>query len=317
MTQVPGKLDGAAPIVLLVDDCRDVHRLLGARLRSEHIDLVGAFSGEEGLELARELKPALVLLDLDMHGIDGFEVLRRLKDRPETLHLPVIVLSGKSNPQDKVTAFDLGVVDYLTKPFDLTELRVRLRSALRIHSLVQMLAQRAQIDGMTGLWNRDCFDRRWLEETERSKRHQRPLSLALLDLDRFKAINDTYGHPAGDAVIQGTAQLLQQIARASDICCRYGGEEFAVIMPDTAPRDAEKLFDRVRLALEETAWPKHPDRKVTISVGIAGTTGGSVLERVAWLEAADRALYASKAQGRNRVSVTEFTDEGPRLADAG
>lgn len=303
--------------VLLVDDCVDVHRLLEVRLRSEGIEVIGVTDGESALARAREVNPAIVLLDLDMPGLDGFEVLRRLKDDETLMDTPVIVLSGLSGANDKVTAFDLGAVDYVTKPFDMTELRVRVRAALRLNSLMRMLAQRAQIDGLSGLWNRAYFDERWRTETERARRHDRPLSLAMIDLDHFKAVNDAHGHPAGDAVIQGVARLLKREIRASDVACRYGGEEFALIMPDTDPEQAAHLCERIRAALEAMTWPRHPSRRVTMSCGVAGSARGTPVQAIDWIEAADGLLYATKRDGRNQVSMTDLTPREPRIREAG
>lgn len=304
MTPAEATSTDTRPLMLVIDDSADVHRLLQARLRSEPLELITATTGRAGLEIARDRLPAIILLDLDMPGFDGFEVLRALKDGPTTMHLPVIVLSGLQSPHDKVTAFDLGAIDYITKPFDLTELKVRIRSALRIHQLLDMLAKRAQVDGLTGLYNRAHFDQRWPQAISTAARHHRPLSIALIDVDHFKSINDTYGHPAGDAVLQEVASLLQAQSRASDICCRYGGEEFAIVMPDTGPDDALVLCDRIRELLEETNWPKHPERTVTASIGIAGSAGAATLSPEAWLELADKALYQAKNTGRNRVVIS-------------
>lgn len=294
------------PEVLLIDDCIDVYRLLGARLRSETMHLSYSDSGSDGLKQARETSPALVLLDIEMPGIDGFEVLRGLKSDPVTLNIPVIVLSGLNSPHDKVTAFDLGAIDYITKPFELTELRVRVRSALRLYRLMAMLAQRAQIDGLTGLWNRTYFSERLASEVARAGRHNRPLSLAVMDIDHFKSINDTYGHPAGDSVIQGLAEMLQTTSRADDVACRYGGEEFALIMPDTTVEDALGVCERIRNTFEAKTWPRHPGRHCTLSCGIAGSNGGASLPPDQWLETADKQLYASKQGGRNRTSTADL-----------
>ncbi len=301
MTATSLQLDDNKPVVLLIDDSLDVHRLLKARLRAEDIDFVSASSGEQGIALAKERQPLLTLLDLDMPGMDGFEVLRALKDDPATVQIPVIILSGLQSAQDKVTAFDLGAVDYVTKPFDLAELRVRLRSALRMNQLLRMLAQRAQIDGLTGLWNRAYFDARWAEEFARAVRHGRPLSVAMIDVDHFKSINDGFGHPAGDAVLQGVARLLQRELRQSDIACRFGGEEFVLILADTDAVAAVALCDRIRLALSELAWSRHPERNVTASFGVAGCDAVPTVSAEKWIEIADQNLYTAKRSGRNRV----------------
>ncbi|MAY73604.1 MAG: diguanylate cyclase response regulator [Phycisphaerae bacterium] len=310
------QLDCGEPTVLVIDDSIDVHRLLLARLRSETLKLVCVASGPAGLKAVDELGPSVILLDLDMPLMDGFEVLRELKDDPSKRDIPVIVLSGLNSPQDKVTAFDLGAHDYVTKPFDVAELRVRVRAALRLSRLLAMLGQRAQVDGLTGLWNRGYFDSRWAEEVSTASRHDRPLSLAMLDIDHFKAINDTFGHPAGDAVLEGFSEMLGQQRRASDIACRYGGEEVALIMPDTTPADALVLANRVRAKLEETVWKRHPERRVTVSIGIAGADHGVELGAADWLQQADEQLYKAKQNGRNRTEVKDLGNK-LRLAEAG
>ncbi len=310
MTSRPQQFDEVKPTVLVIDDSADVHRLLRARLRHEEIELLAAEGGRKGIEAAKTIKPAMILLDLDMPDMDGFEVLRHLKNDPATLDTPVIVLSGLQSAQDKVMAFDLGAVDYITKPFNLTELRVRVRSALKMHRLVQMLAQCAQLDGLTGLWNRAYFDKRWSDEIAAAQRHGRAVSLAMLDVDHFKSINDTYGHPAGDSVLQGLSKVLQRECRQEDIACRYGGEEFALIMPDTAPAAGAQVCERIRIALAEGNWPRHPERGVTVSIGLTGSARPIDIAPALWVEAADKNLYTAKKTGRNRLV---FTDVDPKL----
>ncbi len=239
--------------------------------------------------------------------MDGLSVLRRLKEIPQTQHIPIIVLSGQQSPQDKVSAFDLGAVDYVTKPFELTELRVRIRSALRMQQLVQMLAQRAQIDGLTGLWNRTFFDRRWAEEHARCARHGHAMSVALLDLDHFKSVNDSFGHPAGDMVLNGVAKVLQRESRQSDLACRYGGEEFVLLMPDTPASDSTTVCERIRVAVEACRWPRFPMLRVTVSIGLAGASGAAPVSADQWVEATDHNLYSAKRAGRNRLVVTDLT----------
>lgn len=317
--QINPDYNSTTPTVLLIDDSQFVHRLLDARLRSESIQLLGAKDGKKGLDLAFECSPALILLDLDMPVLDGFETLRILKDDPRTRDIPVIVLSGMNSSQDKVAAFDLGAIDFVTKPFELTELRARVRSSLKMYALLQMLAQKAQIDGLSELFNRSYFDDRFHAEFDRSIRHGHALSLAMFDIDHFKSINDTYGHPAGDTVIAGVAKLITHETRSTDIACRYGGEEFIIIMPETDPKQALLLCDRIRKHCEQMSWPSHPTRNVTVSIGVAGLSEGQTIQITpeAWVELADRNLYDAKQSGRNRVKATHLDAHTIDLAKAG
>jgi len=292
--------DDKACRILIIDDAEDAHVLLRKKLGDEGYATISAYDGREGLAEARASEPALIILDLDMPTMDGFEVLRELKDDETLMHTPVIVLSGSSNSQDMITGLELGAVDFVSKPFDFAELRARVRSAIRIHKLMGMLAQRAQIDGLTGLWNRAYFDRQLATEISDCRRSGRPLTLAFCDLDRFKSINDSYGHPAGDAVLEGFGRILQSELRQHDLACRYGGEEFAIILRGTTAEEAESVLERVRVRLERQAWPLHPERAVTASFGLASWLGeGESAEGL--VTRADAALYQAKSRGRNRV----------------
>lgn len=301
------------PVVVLIDDSQDVHRLLTVRLRSEPIELKCFSSGAEALATFEQLKPTLVLLDLDMPDMDGFAVLRAIKAMPAMANTPVLILSGLTGADDKVAAFDLGATDYVTKPFDMSELRARVRSALRMARLVRLLAERAEVDGLTGLANRAAFNRRWTQSVSEAQRYGKKLTLAVLDIDHFKKINDTYGHPAGDEVIQGFASTITSSIRESDTACRYGGEEFCVIMPETGPEDAKIMAERIREAMQESVWNKHPEHKVTVSIGLAGSDGGATITPEVWLERADKALYTAKNGGRNRV-VTDVIAAPVKMA---
>ncbi len=317
-TTLPVLQDATKPAVLLVDDSVIVHRLLQARLKHEHISLTTCLSGREAIELAKANPPAVILLDLEMPGVDGFEVLRTLKDNPATLHVPVIVLTGRGGSEDKVTAFDLGAVDYVTKPCDLAELRARLRAALRLDRLLKLLAERAEVDGLTGLANRAAFNKRWAERVAEHTRYKTPLSLMMVDADHFKRINDTYGHPAGDEVLQQIAQTLQQESRTTDVVCRYGGEEFVVILGNTGDAEGAIVADRIRTTIGAIRWARHPDAPVTVSIGLAGTDGAACeLTPEQWLEVADKNLYHAKHQGRNRVVSSNVGAPPLKFAKAG
>jgi diguanylate cyclase (GGDEF)-like protein len=271
------------------------------------------------MERVKNQPPSVILLDLQMPEMDGFEVLRRLKDSAATHNLPVIVLSGKTGSEDKVSAFDLGATDYVTKPCDMAELRARLRAALRTERLMSLLAERAEVDGLTGLGNRASFNKRWAEKVAEVQRYKCALSLAMIDADHFKRINDTYGHPAGDQVLQTIGQLLQHECRTPDIVCRYGGEEFAMIMPNTGPADAAQVADRIRVAIAQVVWPRHPEHPVTVSIGLSGTSAnGPSVTAEQWIDLADKNLYTAKHSGRNRVIWSDLAALLPlQLSKAG
>lgn len=307
------------PVLLLVDDSQFVHRILESRLRSESISIIGEFNGQAGFERAKKECPSLILLDLDMPVMDGYETIRALKDEPITRDIPIIVLSGMDSSQDKVAAFDLGAIDFVTKPFELSELRARIRSSLKMSALLKMLAQKAQIDGLSGLFNRAYFDSRFKEEFDRAVRHGHALSLAIIDLDHFKSVNDTYGHPAGDAVITGVSQIIQSQCRNIDIACRYGGEEFVLIMPETSPDQALIACERIRVACEQKVWAQHPSRSVTLSCGLIGTDDGSSINSTpsAILESVDKNLYQAKQSGRNRVTGMYMDGAPIKISKAG
>lgn len=298
--------------VLIVDDSADVHRLLRARLKHDELELDSATTEDEGFDRALAFSPDLVLLDVGLPTDEGLRLLRRLKDDPRTRDVPVVMLSSFQSPQIKVAAFDLGAVDYVTKPFDMTELRVRMRAALRTYELLQMLSKRAQIDGLTGLWNRAFFDKRMAEELTRSQRYGHPMSLAMVDLDFFKQVNDTYGHPVGDAVLQGVARILRRETRESDLVCRFGGEEFAIVMPETNPQAAVTLSERIRIAVGEARWPRVPQLHVTVSMGVIGASApGALPNPEDWVELCDKQLYAAKRSGRNRIVHAFVPDVKP------
>ncbi|MEY4117608.1 MAG: Response regulator PleD [Planctomycetota bacterium] len=291
------------PRILAVDDSELMHRLLRTRLQLEQVEIHCALTGEEGLRLAAELQPEVMLLDIDLDGMDGFEVLQRLKENPRTRDIAVIFISASCETMDRVRCLDLGAVDFIPKPFEMAELKARVRSAIRVQQLLRMLSQRAQLDGLTALWNRAYFDQRLAAECAESKRHGKSVALVMCDIDHFKSVNDRFGHPFGDEVLALFASILSG-GRASDVPCRYGGEEFGVILPATTLAEAVEVAERFRRTFEEHQWRRHPDLVLTASFGVAelallpaGATPADLLMQ------ADSALYASKRSGRNRVST--------------
>jgi diguanylate cyclase (GGDEF)-like protein/PAS domain S-box-containing protein len=294
------------PRVLVIDDSPDIQALLAARLSSEQVVLRKAMSAREGLDFAFESPPDLVLLDLDLPDANGLGVCRELKTDPRTSNVPVLFLTGTEDATMKAAAFDLGAVDYITKPFEPTELRARVRSALRTKRYQDLLATRSQLDALTGLWNRGYFDTRLAEEASASLRHGHPLCVALLDIDHFKKLNDTFGHPFGDQVLQAFAAALPKTLRTSDVACRYGGEEFALILRETPAAQGLIVAERVRQAIANLPLKSRGEMvRITVSIGLACTDNASLAklrtQPGTLVQAADTALYRAKNAGRNRV----------------
>ncbi len=292
------------PRILAIDDCPLVHGLLKHHLRHESAEIHIAGGASEGLAMAKSIRPDVVLLDIELGesgDLDGFEILARLKADEATSEAAVIFLSASASTEARVRGLDLGAIDFVAKPFEAAELRARVRSALRIRQLVRMIAQKARIDGLSGLWNRAYFDRRLDDEVSESRRYGRPVTLVLADIDHFKRINDGFGHPVGDAVIERFASILST-GRASDVPCRYGGEEFALILPGVTAASAIEVAERIRRRLSEERWSGHDRLQVTASFGIADLDACGVDSTAATLvEAADEALYRAKSAGRDRV----------------
>jgi two-component system cell cycle response regulator len=299
------------PRLLAIDDSELIHKILRVRLQHEQLEVHSALNGEEGIRLAKELRPEVILLDIELGDMTGFDVLQSLKADSETKDIAVMLISAFSESIDRVRGLDLGAVDFITKPFEVIELTARVRSILRLQSAMHMLAVKAQIDGLTGLWNRKYFDARLESEFSESLRHGRPLALIMTDIDKFKSLNDGYGHPFGDLVLERFARILSS-GRSSDVACRYGGEEFGIVLPSTSIAEAHDVAERFRERLAAEHWPRHEDLRVTASFGVADMSSitNNSLPR-AMVEAADRALYAAKHGGRNRVESAPHSEAVP------
>ena len=294
--------------VLVIDDEQSIHKLIAARLRPEGIVVTGELDGVRGIARAITESIDLILLDVGLPNLDGFQVCRKLKEHPSTRNIPIIFLTSDSTMEAKIRGLDMGAVDYVTKPFEQAELRARVRAGLRTKRLQDILERQSFLDGLTGLWNRPYLDQRLESELNVAHRYGRPLGLMMTDIDHFKRVNDTWGHPAGDAVLRELALRIESQVRASDVAARYGGEEFVVILPNTEVADGFRLAERIRNAISATPirLPNDDETTITASIGISGirpprdardlkTLSDSLLAR------ADVALYSVKSSGRDCV----------------
>jgi diguanylate cyclase (GGDEF)-like protein len=285
--------------VLIVDDSKAIHVALKTLLRDLPIDISSAYDGELGVAMAAALKPDLVLLDVDMPRLSGYDACKRLKADPATGIIPVIFLSGQNSTEEKIRGLDMGAFDYVIKPFEPAELVARVNVSLRMKFLLDLLSQKAMIDGLTGLWNRAYLQQHLAIKTSEASRENTPLSCMIIDVDHFKKLNDVHGHPFGDEVLRGVSQMLLEQSRGEDVVCRYGGEEFVVLMPGVAGEQALSAAERMRKSIAALTFKRGDlELSVTVSVGLADTVdspGASLVSR------ADEALYHAKRNGRDRV----------------
>jgi len=270
--------------ILVVDDSRTQLEWLVSVLEREGYQVRTASGGKEAIRNVRAEPPDLVLLDMILPDMDGLEVLRIVKARPEDRFIPVIILSVKSDLDSKVTGLRIGADDFLAKPFAEAELLARCAAMLRIKVLQ--------------------------EEFRRAARYSDPVSLIMIDLDHFKQVNDRYGHPFGDVVLRGTAERIRASTRDPDVCARYGGEEFTVILPKTHLSGALAVAERIWKELGAQGYPLPPgaagapgDLRVTASLGIAFYPSKDISTPELLLRFADEALYQAKRAGRNTICL--------------
>ena len=299
--------------LLVVDDDALLRRSLNLQLTRAGYEVDEAEDGQVAWDMIQREAYRFVITDWNMPGVNGPELVRRIRDMSSAGYTYIMILTAHSDKPDVVAGLQSGTDDYLTKPYDMDELRARVAIGVRILELEARLqeslasaAERAVRDGLTGLFNRREFDRRLADEVQRVARYQRPLSLLMIDIDHFKHYNDQHGHPQGDTLLRELSTLFLSCVRSTDFIARYGGEEFAVLLPETDPASAlavaRSILERVGahpFLYRET----QPGAALTVSIGVAGRDDAHPdAERL--LLAADQALYQAKREGRNRVVAT-------------
>ncbi|MDK2954622.1 MAG: hypothetical protein PWQ57_118 [Desulfovibrionales bacterium] len=292
--------------VLIVDDMPTNIKILSDALRGEY-RLSAAVRGPDALEIAEaEDPPDLILLDVMMPEMDGYEVLKRLKRNHRTRNIPVIFVTSKNQLEDEIRGLSLGAVDYISKPFYVPIVKARVKNHMELKRKTDLLERLALLDGLTGIPNRRKFDIHFKRELRRVARSGLPLSVIMADIDYFKGYNDHLGHGAGDDCLRLTARALSlQLKRPGDLAARYGGEEFSVVLPETDLQGALALAEAMRNAVAELKI-EHPaspvGEYVTMSLGLAVAIPAKDAEPAQLLAVADNQLYKSKQLGRNRVS---------------
>ena len=293
--------------VLAAEDNPVFQSMLKTMLTKWGYQAVTARSGTEAWNvLESENAPRLAVLDWMMPGMDGLEICRRIRSAHREPYIYILLLTARTESQDLIEGMEAGADDYLTKPFNSHELRVRLRAGQRILELQEellkareALREQATHDGLTGLLNRSSILEKLHDELSRAARTGDPVSVLMADLDRFKSINDSLGHLAGDAVLREAARRLKAAARRYDSVGRYGGEEFLIVLPGCDTSDAGVQAERMREAIGATPFVT-PSRQVSVTASL-GAACSSDIAPEALVREADDALYEAKADGRNRV----------------
>ncbi|GAB4484204.1 MAG: diguanylate cyclase [Thermodesulfovibrionales bacterium] len=315
--------------VLLVEDDALQANETRALLTKTGYEVLWAQDGINAIKQVKSEKPDIILLDVVLPGLDGYEVCRWLKLEESTKGIPVIMLTVKKDLADKVSGLQIGADDYLPKPYNELELNARIYASLRTKALQDELKAKnnqleellykveymAITDVLTGLFNRRRFHDVVGKEFERAKRYAMPLSIIMLDIDHFKQVNDRYGHQAGDGVLKQISEIILKSIREVDTASRFGGEEFIVVLPNTDRKDALTVAERMRKTISETAFPDVPDTRVTVSLGVAGIPDDLIATEEQMVRCADYALYTSKKGGRNRIEVCDGLTLKRRLSE--
>lgn len=293
--------------ILIADDDSVSRRLLEAFLKKRGYDVIATSDGCEALEVLQSPEsPSLVISDWMMPNMDGLELCRKIRAMENSDYIYLIILTGKGKKEDVIMGLEAGADDFLVKPFDPEELKYRLKIGERIIALEQRILKLAATDSLTGVLNRRAFLERMETELNRSSRESTSFSIIMADIDHFKIINDTYGHQAGDNVLQHFTEQLSILKRPYDFIGRYGGEEFVICIIGADHLHAGSVAERMRKKVQEMKIML-PDNsqsiKITASFGVSLFKRGSVESMDSLIARADEAMYTAKRMGRNQIFV--------------
>lgn len=297
--------------VLIIEDHPDQRDLLAIVLQREGYQVATAANGVEALEHLERENIQIILSDIMMPKMDGFELIKHIRSNPALKAIYVILITARIQEGDRVRGLDLGADDYITKPFSFSELLARVRVGSRVVKYQRHLEHQSHVDALTGLYNRRALEEKFQEEFERAKRYSHALSVLILDIDNFKTINDTYGHHGGDTALVRIAEILREKTRQSDFSARFGGEEFVLVLPETDQENAHQVATKIHDEIRICTFGK-PDRTftLTVSIGLCSTSDRPYSEWRQMLDTADQALYRAKNRGKDRVE-TWVADANP------
>lgn len=311
---MPSQIENKKRKILVVDD-DDTNRLLvGKALDYEGYQVQQAENGHEALKVMNEWGPHLILLDVNMPGLNGLETLAKLRVRDE--YVSVVFVSANSRSEDIIRGLDAGADDYIVKPFDVLELLARVRSQLRIKDLNDSLKKAndrlkelVDIDDLTGLFNMRSLYKRLDFELDRARRYNRSVAVIMMDLDHFKRVNDQHDHLFGSYVLTQIGKMVRENIRKVDFAARYGGDEFLVVLTEINIEGATTFANRLRQKIEKSTFKNEfYTMELTASLGLAlANPSHTEVDARSLVRYADRALYRAKENGRNRVEVFDFS----------
>ena len=289
--------------ILIVEDNKKDIEFLQTTLEKAEYAIIHAPDGKTAFDLLEKNLPDIIILDLLLPDMDGFDICKRLRSEDRFLSIPILFLTSSINLDNKLLGLQLGASDFLDKSCDERELLLRIKNMLRYKRQYDEMVRLSVVDSLTHVYNRRYFQHRLMDEFERGRRYDREFCCVIVDVDNFKNINDTFGHPVGDDVLRHVAAILRRNIRAADVLCRYGGDEFGLLLPETNFPGAFVTAERVRSIVEKTNFSKTDDpAKVTLSFGISSLVEGGALGMDELVTQADVALYQAKRGGRNQIS---------------
>lgn len=287
--------------VLIIDAAPAVHEALLACLKDEPVVVHSSHDAEAGLKAAAEILPDLILLDVDLPVTNGLEVCRRLKRGKKTREIPVILLTSATGSAEKMRGLELGALDYISKPIEDAEVKARVWAALRASFFLNLLNKKAMIDGVSGLWNRQYFEQRMAAEISLSRRSGRPISCIICEVDGFEKITEQFGHPGADEILRRVGQFLVNNCRMEDVNCRFTGEQFGIVAPNTGAEGALDLANRLCATLAHSEFTCRGQKiHVTCSWGLCDLDHAGSKSIV---EMTEQALHQAKSTGGNRVET--------------
>ncbi|MCL2231486.1 MAG: diguanylate cyclase [Treponema sp.] len=293
--------------ILVIDDQESAIAVL-TKILSPDYTVYAADNGTEGIKIAEEYVPDIILLDILMTEMDGFAVFAVLKGSEKTRHIPVIFITSLLDEANEERGLALGAADYITKPFSPAIVKLRVNHQIRMIEQLRTIERLSMLDELTDLPNRRSFEARLSSEWSRATREKTPLSILMIDVDRFKDFNDTYGHIQGDIALQAASKVFSQmLKRPGDFAARWGGEEFIVLLPNTDISGAQEIAEQIRKNIETMLIPCYDGmvRNITVSIGVNVQINKKYITIDDFISGADKALYDAKIKGRNRVCFLE------------